>query len=138
MRLSVAALVGWLAWLGVPGAMADELGAGDDIVTAAPEPAVPAAQRPLELRADSLEYERARDLYVARGGVVVRQGQRELAADWMAFSNETRQAVASGGNALGRPLPLSAVASLAGGRGSGPGQPGSRPGPATIRARAAR
>jgi hypothetical protein len=96
VRLSVAALVGWFACVCVPAANADELGGADDIVTAAPERTAAAPQQPLELRADSLEYERARDLYVARGEVVIRQGDRELAADWMAFSNRTRRAVASG------------------------------------------
>jgi len=51
---------------------------------------------PVELRADSLEYEAGRDLYVASGGVRIRQTDRELRADWMAFSNSTRQGVASG------------------------------------------
>ncbi len=51
---------------------------------------------PVELRADSLEYEAGRDLYVASGDVRIRQTNRELRADWMAFSNSTRQGVASG------------------------------------------
>jgi lipopolysaccharide assembly outer membrane protein LptD (OstA) len=51
---------------------------------------------PVELRADSLEYETGRDLYVASGNVRIRQADRELRADWMAFSNGTRQGVASG------------------------------------------
>jgi lipopolysaccharide assembly outer membrane protein LptD (OstA) len=51
---------------------------------------------PVEISADSLEYESARDLYVARGSVKIRQGGRELSADWMAFSRRSRRGVASG------------------------------------------
>ena len=51
---------------------------------------------PVELRADSLEYEAGRDLYVASGNVRIRQTDRVLRADWMAFSDATRQGVASG------------------------------------------
>jgi lipopolysaccharide assembly outer membrane protein LptD (OstA) len=51
---------------------------------------------PVELRSDSLEYESSRNVYVARGDVVIRQGGRQLSADWMAFNNTTRRGVASG------------------------------------------
>lgn len=54
------------------------------------------AGRPLDLRADSLEYESGRKLYVARGNVRIRQEERELDADWVAYSELTRRAVASG------------------------------------------
>ena len=54
------------------------------------------ADVPVELRADSLEYETGRNLYVASGNVRIRQTNRELRADWMAFNNGTRQGVASG------------------------------------------
>ena len=50
---------------------------------------------PAELLADSLELEAGRDLYVANGNVRIRQGNRVLRADWMAFSNATRRGVAS-------------------------------------------
>ncbi|TDJ14746.1 MAG: hypothetical protein E2O66_02480, partial [Deltaproteobacteria bacterium] len=42
---------------------------------------------PVELEADSLEYESGRDLYVARGNVRIQQGDNVLTADWAAFSN---------------------------------------------------
>jgi lipopolysaccharide assembly outer membrane protein LptD (OstA) len=51
---------------------------------------------PIQIRADSMEYESGRDLYVAIGGVVIRQEDREMRAEWMAFSNSTRRGVASG------------------------------------------
>jgi lipopolysaccharide export system protein LptA len=51
---------------------------------------------PVELSADSMEYEAARDLYVARGSVLIRQAGRELRAEWMAFNNRTRRGIASG------------------------------------------
>jgi len=51
---------------------------------------------PVQISADSLEYEAGRDLYVARGHVVIRQEQRQLSADWMTFSRVTRRGVASG------------------------------------------
>lgn len=51
---------------------------------------------PVELEADSLEYESGRDLYVARGNVRIQQGDNVLTADWAAFSNTTGRGVASG------------------------------------------
>jgi hypothetical protein len=51
---------------------------------------------PLELSAESLEYERGRDLFVGKGGVRVRRGDSELRADWVAFSPTTGRGVASG------------------------------------------
>ena len=60
----------------------------------------PRDDQPFHLEADSLEYESHRKLYVARGGpggqVLIRQGERELRADWVAYSRATRRAVASG------------------------------------------
>ena len=55
---------------------------------------------PIELSAESLEYERGRDLFIARGSVVVRRGDRRLTADWVAFSPTTGRGVASGDVAL--------------------------------------
>lgn len=55
-----------------------------------------AGEAPFELSADSVEYDRARDLYVADGNVEIRQGDRRLTADWIAFSNTTQKGVASG------------------------------------------
>jgi lipopolysaccharide assembly outer membrane protein LptD (OstA) len=51
---------------------------------------------PLELSAESLEYERGRDLFIASGSVVVRRGESRLNADWVAFSPSTGRGVASG------------------------------------------
>ncbi len=51
---------------------------------------------PLALSADSLEYERGRDLFIASGSVVVRRGDQRLEADWVAFSPSTGRGVASG------------------------------------------
>lgn len=48
------------------------------------------------MTADFITYERAGDLYVARGTVQVAQDGRVLTADWAAFSNETRKGVALG------------------------------------------
>ena len=55
-----------------------------------------AGEEPFELTADAVEYDRARDLYIASGDVEIRQGDRTLAADWIAFSNTTQRGVASG------------------------------------------
>ncbi len=59
---------------------------------------VPAQLRsePFELTADALEYEMDRELYVGRGNVTIRQGQRTLRADWAAFNKRTGTGVASG------------------------------------------
>jgi lipopolysaccharide assembly outer membrane protein LptD (OstA) len=54
------------------------------------------SDQPVALQADTIEFERGRDLYVASGSVVIRQGERTLSADWIAFNNTTRRGVASG------------------------------------------
>jgi lipopolysaccharide assembly outer membrane protein LptD (OstA) len=51
---------------------------------------------PFHITADQVEYEKARDLYVAKGNVVITQEGRTLEADWLTFSNATRRGVASG------------------------------------------
>jgi lipopolysaccharide assembly outer membrane protein LptD (OstA) len=60
----------------------------------------PRSDQPFHLESDSLEYESKRRLFVARGGpdgqVLIRQGKRELRADWIAYSRVTRRGVASG------------------------------------------
>ena len=48
------------------------------------------------MTADFITYERAGDLYLARGSVQVAQDGRVLTADWAAFSNETRKGMAVG------------------------------------------
>jgi len=49
-----------------------------------------------EVTADSLTYERARDVYVARGNVRLVQGSKTLTADWISFSRRGGRGVASG------------------------------------------
>ncbi len=51
---------------------------------------------PFDLTSESLEYERGRDLYVARGNVRISQPDRTLTADWVAFSNQTGRGLATG------------------------------------------
>jgi len=58
--------------------------------------AVAAEPPPFELAADSIEYERARDLYVARGGVRIEAEDRRMDADWVAWSGATGRGVAAG------------------------------------------
>lgn len=49
------------------------------------------------LRADEVEYDTTRELYVASGNVRIDQpGGRHLTADWVAFSEESRLGVATG------------------------------------------
>ena len=45
----------------------------------------------MDITADSISYERARDVYIARGNVRIMQPGRSLPADWVAFSNTTRR-----------------------------------------------
>jgi lipopolysaccharide assembly outer membrane protein LptD (OstA) len=54
------------------------------------------ASRAWDITADSISYERERDVYTARGNVRIVQPGRTLAADWLAFSNTTRRGVATG------------------------------------------
>jgi len=49
-----------------------------------------------EVTADTLEYERARDVYVARGNVRLVQEGKTLTADWISFSRRGGRGVASG------------------------------------------
>ncbi len=51
---------------------------------------------PFDITADTVEFESDRDLYIARGNVVITQPGRTLTADWVAFSSDTRQGVATG------------------------------------------
>lgn len=68
---------------------------------AQPQPAQPTErgpQIPFQLTADEIEYERDRELYLARGHVHIIQTDpaRTLDADFVMFSNRTQQGVASG------------------------------------------
>ena len=95
--LGVALALGAMAVAVDPGsAVADDVGNAGvvPVGTVAEVPGGPAA--PLELHADSLEYEASRRLYVAQGNVVIRREDRELRADWVAYSELTRRGVASG------------------------------------------
>jgi lipopolysaccharide assembly outer membrane protein LptD (OstA) len=49
-----------------------------------------------EVTADSLEYERGRDVYVAHGNVRLVQQGKTLTADWISFSRRGGRGVASG------------------------------------------
>jgi lipopolysaccharide assembly outer membrane protein LptD (OstA) len=49
-----------------------------------------------DIRADSITYDRERDVYTARGNVRITQPGRSLTSDWLAFSNTTRRGVATG------------------------------------------
>jgi lipopolysaccharide assembly outer membrane protein LptD (OstA) len=54
------------------------------------------SDQPFDLTADTVEFEPARGVYVARGNVRITQPTRTLTADWVSFSNVTRQGVAMG------------------------------------------
>jgi lipopolysaccharide export system protein LptA len=51
---------------------------------------------PFEISADTIDYERERDVYVARGNVQLVQGSQSLSADWVSFSRTGGRGVASG------------------------------------------
>jgi len=51
---------------------------------------------PFTINADSIEYDSANSVYVGRGHVRIEQGVQRLTADWVMFSNVTRQGLASG------------------------------------------
>ncbi len=51
---------------------------------------------PFEISADTIEHERERDVYVARGDVQLVQGKQTLSADWVSFSRGGGRGVASG------------------------------------------
>ena len=53
-------------------------------------------KQPVDVRADSLAYERERNVYVASGNVVIEQPGRRLTADWITFNPDTGNGVASG------------------------------------------
>ncbi len=53
-------------------------------------------ETPFELSADQLEYERQRDVYVARGNVRLVQADKTLSADWISFSRRESRGVATG------------------------------------------
>ena len=59
-------------------------------------PAPSRTEAPVDLSCDLLEYQDEGQVYVASGSVLIRQGERSLSADWMAFSGATRRGIASG------------------------------------------
>ena len=69
---------------------------GTPLVALAQEPPSDLARRAWDITADSISYERERDVYTARGNVRIVQPGRSLSADWLAFSNTTRRGVATG------------------------------------------
>jgi len=81
---AIAACVGGALLLGAPRVAFAQ--------AAPPEP----QQRAWDITADSISYERERDVYTARGNVRIVQPGRSLSADWLAFSNTTRRGVATG------------------------------------------
>lgn len=58
--------------------------------------ALPNRDSPIEVTADELQYEQARELYIAEGHVRIVQRGRSIEADWIAFSHLTGHGVASG------------------------------------------
>jgi len=66
------------------------------LASAAPAQVLDRGEVPFELSSDTLQYEPDRRIYVAQGDVVIEQGDRELRADWVSFSNETGRGVATG------------------------------------------
>jgi lipopolysaccharide export system protein LptA len=82
LRRFAIALLGSAA-LGA-GARAQDLGGADR------------PKQPVDVRAQSLAYERERNVYVASGDVVIEQPGRRLTADWVTFNPDTGQGVASG------------------------------------------
>src|SRR5262245_38508262 len=66
------------------------------LASAAEEPKTDPARRAWDITADSISYERSRDVYTARGHVRIVQPGRSLDADWVAFSNTTRRGIATG------------------------------------------
>lgn len=64
---------------------------------AAQEAASPhVGRRPLHITADSLEYDKAENVYIARGHVHITDGKRTLDADWVAYAAGTQQGLATG------------------------------------------
>lgn len=59
-------------------------------------PARAADDIPFTIKADSIEYDSARSVYVGRGNVRIQEGDETLTADWVMFSSKTRQGLASG------------------------------------------
>src|SRR5262245_3174533 len=79
-------------WTGLGSALLVALRVAAGSAETPPEP----ARRTWDITADSISYEKDRDVYVARGNVRIVQPGRELTADWVAFSNTTRRGVATG------------------------------------------
>jgi len=59
-------------------------------------PAGAAEEPPFKINADEIEYDSASGVYVGRGNVRIQEGEQLLTADWVMFSNVTRQGLASG------------------------------------------
>lgn len=63
---------------------------------AAAQISAPTTDDPVRLTAEIVVFDAVRELYEARGSVVVRQAGRTIRADWIVFNNATGQGVASG------------------------------------------
>lgn len=74
--------------LAAPGALAQGLfGAGEEDESGGD---------PFDITADTVEFDTARQVYIARGNVRLEQPGRVLTSDWMVFSDKTREGIASG------------------------------------------
>jgi lipopolysaccharide assembly outer membrane protein LptD (OstA) len=82
--------------LGAPGAFAAEPAATGEVAPAPEDDESSFRDQAWDIRADSIAYDRERDVYTARGNVRITQPGRSLTSDWLAFSNTTRQGVATG------------------------------------------
>jgi len=80
------------------------VGAGLAGTAHAQTPAAPGANRspqprqapPFTINADEIEYDSVNSVYTARGNVRIQEGEQRLTAEWVMFSNVTRQGLASG------------------------------------------
>lgn len=89
-RTWIATLIAALCLVAAGPASAQFLLGGEE------EPAGADEDQPFDIRADTIELESQRQVYVAQGDVVIEQPGRTIRADWVAFSNLTRQGVATG------------------------------------------
>ncbi len=80
-------MIGLLALAAAPASAQGLFGAGEE---------GSADKEPFDITADTVEFDTARQVYVARGNVRLEQPKRVLTSDWMVFSDKTREGVASG------------------------------------------
>lgn len=68
----------------------------DTMAAETPQPPPPVGQPPVTLEADQLDLQRDPEIYRARGGVVLQQGETRLTADELVWQTATRDAAAEG------------------------------------------